>query len=203
MERTSARLVASVALLLTLWIGVYWLWIPSRGRPDEGSVGFKNPGEQSPTGPTTDPAPGPFIDPDRPPVTAPTFRDYTVRQGDSFESIALEAFGSKDYWPVIARANPLKDPRRLSPGQILKIPLDPGNIQGVATDNPDTAPPIPTPEFVDYTVRPGDTLGAISLRFYGSVRFADAILAANRDRLPSAEKLRAGQTLRIPAKPPE
>lgn len=49
-----------------------------------------------------------------------------------------------------------------------------------------------------YTVQSGDTLSAISKRFYGtSSRYID-IFQANRDRLSSEGALRVGQVIRIP-----
>jgi hypothetical protein len=49
-----------------------------------------------------------------------------------------------------------------------------------------------------YVVRPGDTLGAISRRFYGtSARYME-IYNANRDRLSSPNSVTVGQTLIIP-----
>ena len=55
----------------------------------------------------------------------------------------------------------------------------------------------------EYTVKPRETLGAISKRFYGTTRFWREILAANRDRLRRARDLRAGQRIRLPADPRE
>jgi hypothetical protein len=49
-----------------------------------------------------------------------------------------------------------------------------------------------------YIVRPGDTLGSISTRFYGSSRRYMDIYNANRDVLSSPSSIRVGQTLRIP-----
>ncbi len=49
-----------------------------------------------------------------------------------------------------------------------------------------------------YTVRPGDTLGAISKKAYGTTRHWKAILEANRDVIPSEAKMRAGVELRLP-----
>ncbi len=49
-----------------------------------------------------------------------------------------------------------------------------------------------------YVVRPGDTLGKISTRFYGSSRRYMDIYNANRDVLSSPSSIRVGQTLRIP-----
>ncbi len=54
----------------------------------------------------------------------PTF--YTVKEGESLEDIAAYPFIYNDsaYWPLIYKynRNQIRDPRRLYPGQILKIP---------------------------------------------------------------------------------
>ncbi|MDQ8194423.1 LysM peptidoglycan-binding domain-containing protein [Coraliomargarita sp. SDUM461004] len=49
-----------------------------------------------------------------------------------------------------------------------------------------------------YTVQPGDTLSAISKRFYGTPSRWIDIYQANRDRLSSESALRVGQEVRIP-----
>lgn len=64
------------------------------------------------------------------------------------------------------------------------------------TEQPTT--PAPVGEYRTYVVRPGDTLGKISIRFYGtSSRYMD-IYNANRDKLSSPGSLTVGQELRIP-----
>ena len=54
-----------------------------------------------------------------------------------------------------------------------------------------------------YTVRKGDSLSAISRRFYGSSRYYKLIFDANRDVLASETSLRPGQVLKIPARKKE
>lgn len=49
-----------------------------------------------------------------------------------------------------------------------------------------------------YIVRPGDTLGKISLRFYGTTRRYLDIYEANRDKLSSPSSISVGQELVIP-----
>lgn len=49
-----------------------------------------------------------------------------------------------------------------------------------------------------YVVQPGDTLGKISRRFYGTSRRYMDIYNANRDVLSSPSQIEVGQTLRIP-----
>jgi nucleoid-associated protein YgaU len=49
-----------------------------------------------------------------------------------------------------------------------------------------------------YTVQSGDTLSAISKRFYGTPSRWIDIYQANRDRIPSESAVRVGQEIRIP-----
>ncbi len=49
-----------------------------------------------------------------------------------------------------------------------------------------------------YTIQPGDTLSGISQRFYGKASEYSKILDANKDSIPDADKIRAGQTIVIP-----
>ena len=60
------------------------------------------------------------------------------------------------------------------------------------------SPPTPSDAPRTYTIKSGDTLSAISNRFYGtSSRWID-IYQANRDRLSSESAIRVGQEIRIP-----
>ena len=45
-----------------------------------------------------------------------------IKRGDSLSGIAAEVYGDPQQWRVIAEANGLDDPRRLSPGKRLTIP---------------------------------------------------------------------------------
>jgi len=55
---------------------------------------------------------------------------------------------------------------------------------------------------IEYTIQRGDTLSGISMAFYGSTRYVDDILAANGGTLRSANSIRVGQVIRVPATPP-
>jgi len=50
-----------------------------------------------------------------------------------------------------------------------------------------------------YTVKAGDTLSKISQEFYGDAKQYNKIFEANRDQLSDPDKIRPGQTLKIPA----
>ncbi len=47
---------------------------------------------------------------------------YTVRRGDTLSSIAGAVYRDPTRWREIARANAIRDPRRLEPGVVLSIP---------------------------------------------------------------------------------
>jgi nucleoid-associated protein YgaU len=57
----------------------------------------------------------------------------------------------------------------------------------------------PTASTRTYTVKPGDTLSAIAQNFYGKANAYMKIFEANRDKLPDADHIRAGQELVIPS----
>jgi nucleoid-associated protein YgaU len=74
-------------------------------------------------------------------------------------------------------------------GQAAQIPSP--SVSQQAAPTPSNAPRT-------YTIKSGDTLSAISSRFYGtSSRWID-IYQANRDRLSSESAIRVGQEIRIP-----
>jgi nucleoid-associated protein YgaU len=58
------------------------------------------------------------------PAPAPAARFYTVVKGDSLSKIAKELYGDAMKYPVIFEANKpmLKDPDKIYPGQVLRIP---------------------------------------------------------------------------------
>lgn len=157
-----------------------------------------------------DPPPGP---PPPPAIIPPRFREYVFREGDTLEAVSQRFFSTPDYAEAILRANPLMDPARLRPGRVIRIPVDPENIQGRPVD---PQPPAPSPaspapavpagdpaSWGQYVVQPNDTLSGIAQRLYGSIRFQELLYQANRDVLASPHALRVGQVLRLPPKPAE
>jgi len=210
MDERSSRLFVGICLLVLLWIGTYWLYDPAGGKAGgTPTISFDMPDPP----PTVGPAPAPIVFEPPPPVVdtrpglrvvPPDFRPHTVRPGETYESIARQYFGPQASASIIARANPLKDPRRLKAGDVIDVPVDPDNIQGVVV-GPDGAPaePLPPPsgQAVEYLVKPGDSLSRIAQSYYGSTRHADFIFRSNRDVLASPDRLRVGQTLRLPPLP--
>lgn len=135
---------------------------------------------------------------DEPPL-GPRF--YTVVAGDSLYRIAEKTLGPGQgpQWRRIADANPaLSDPSRLRPGMKIAIPAartpprpaaDTVEQEGfLVVDNAATAR--------SYIVQPGDTLGEISTKVYGTSRKWRMIREANGNLDPRA--LRPGLKLTIP-----
>jgi LysM repeat protein len=58
----------------------------------------------------------------RKPKQAPSVRSYTVVSGDTLSRIAQKLLGSYSRYPEIAELNGLRDPNRIFPGQVLKLP---------------------------------------------------------------------------------
>lgn len=214
MSDTTGRIFGALAALAALWVIVYWWWEPSRPKisldatapASAGTISF-DPGPPPAARPTAD-APPIITAPSHIAVIPPRFRDYTIRKGDTFESIAQQEMGSRKYADALRSANALMDPQHPKPGRTLRIPLDPTNIQGKpVAEAPPAAPaaslttPAPDSQATEYTVKSGDSLSAIAKAHYGSTRFKDLIYEANKDRLASEDDLREGQKLRLPPKP--
>jgi LysM repeat protein len=108
---------------------------------------------------------------------------YTVQPGDTLTRIASR-WGTTS--AELARVNGLSNPDQLAVGQVLVVPGEGGTTTGAGS----------TTSGLSYTVRPGDTLNAISRRFGVAVW---SIQTANSIANPNV--LAVGQVLRIPLTP--
>ena len=227
-ERTS-RIFIGLCLLALIWIGVYWMWEPTKSEKS-AVISFEQPElissepandlhdeppalisqiqlEATPNELTSSPN---DAEPERivPKLVPPEFFEHVVRDGERMQSIAEEYFGSTSQWHVIARANPFVDPRELRVGMVLRIPRDPQNIQGEVQGRT-TEPGIieshanDPSSVIEYVVRPGDSLSRIAVRIYGSSRYAKHIFESNRDKLRSMDDISVGQLLKLPPLPEE
>jgi nucleoid-associated protein YgaU len=209
MNETVAKLTGLSLLLIVVWIIVYWL------TPSEPRITFADiEGERDASLLTGEPPkkdggerPAPIEPPPRrvelpPAVLPPEFIDHIVQKNESFESIAKKYFGPKAGASIIAKANPFVDPLRIQPGRVLRIPKDPGNIQGVPTApvKPEVSPRTTSNTYV---VKSGDSLSKIASKVYGDSRMAKKIFDANKDRMKNIDSLKVGQELIIPDVKPE
>jgi nucleoid-associated protein YgaU len=158
----------------------------------------------------------------------PRFFDYTVQEGDrSLDHIArrLRSRVPGLTAEAIARANSFATPHRLIVGRtVLRIPLDPANIQGrvvavpvgvgvgTAPQSGDVVSGLPESGrqgtaaaeqtgrsgTVEHVVQPGETLSDIAKKHYGRAALWRRIHEANRDVIQNPDQVRAGTRLRIP-----
>lgn len=214
MKDGPTRLLLAAGTLVGVWIAVYWLWPSSpppppitfdavQPRNDPAAPAPSEPATRettqpvlsNPIGADLEPAPTPEFAP----IVPPEFETHVVAPGETVWSIAESKWGDRNLGGVIARANPLADPRRLRPGQALLIPKDPRNIQGLPADSP---PPAPKPDVTEYVVATGDTLSQIAQRFYGRSSLWTRIRDANPAVVSQTGDVRVGVTIIIPP-PPE
>lgn len=234
MTDTPARIVGIAFVLLGVWIVTFWVYQPARGKvtldtlPEKAPVVVARVSDPAPIPQPPRPEPNvllPMPPAPQPPVqktrkvqklVEPQFRDYLVQKGDtSFERIAArkEVFGDATKAAILGRANPMFSPDRLKVGvTVLRIPLDPDNIQGKLVwvdepipDEPVVLPsppkPAPQPEGKTYTIQGGDTLWTIAEKFYGKGHQWRTIADANKDVMPDPDRPKVGVVIRIPPAP--
>ncbi len=118
---------------------------------------------------------------------------YVVRSGDTMSSIAETWFGDPVKWDLIARANPLADPGRLTVGQELRLPPRDAKRAEITPQGH----VVPT----HYTVRSGDSLSSIAKAVYGDPDQWWLIYESNRVTIgEDPNTLEVGMQLRIPSK---
>lgn len=80
-----------------------------------------------------------------------------------------------------------------------KIILAVGNVEGVGGVKDESVAKVGGRESQFHTVVSGDTLSAISKKYYGTWRLYPEIFEANKPMLSDPDKIYPGQVLRIPA----
>lgn len=154
-------------------------------------------GEDSGTA-TPAPAPEESVKPEPPaepvqpatPAATASSDTYTVKQGDTYGTIALNNYGTYGVWRELYKANKYV---KLTAGVELTLPVKLGNTARIS------APAAGAGETL-YTVKAGDTLGAIAKATYGDVTKYRAIFERNSDRLKNANTIYEGQVIVLPAK---
>ncbi len=220
MSETSGQRAAAAAIVLVIaWVATYWLWEPRNAVTAE--VVFDEPAvieviDLQPELEVTDPLafareenePEREAEPevieeiaDGPRLIPPEFTEYVVRPGDELLPLARRLYGETKYWQSIAKSNPDMDPKRdLTVGQVLRLPRDPNNFQGIVVDGEGETPPVEGPEVIEHIVQRNDSLWKIAASFYGDGTKWTIIRDANRDLVGAeGERLRPGMTLVIPA----
>ena len=112
--------------------------------------------------------------------------EYEVKTGQDLYTIAKI---HNTTWQILAQLNKatIKDPNKIFPGQIIKVPPKGSSLTGTTNDKPDSLQ-----NQTHYKVKKGETLSGISQRSGVSV---DELKRINGINDPT--KLQAGQTIRL------
>ncbi|MBI1367756.1 MAG: LysM peptidoglycan-binding domain-containing protein [Planctomycetes bacterium] len=135
----------------------------------------------------------------------PGEHQYTIREGDTFSTIAVALYRDEAKWIAIAQANPLVDPKHLKVGQVIRLP-DLATFERQREQQLDAikeAVAKPDGQTKTVLVQPGDTLSHIAVRVYGKASLWRVIFEANKAELESPDALKVGMKLTIPPKPKE
>ena len=163
-----------------------------------GSAGEQPPTPPAPTTPGEPVTPGEPSTPTQPTAPARSERSaapaaadsYTVKKGDTYGTIALNNYGTYGVWSELYKAN---KGAALTEGVTLVLPEKLGNVARI------NAPVAAGGESL-YTVKAGDTLGAVAQAIYGDAMKYKAIFERNADRLANADTIYEGQVIVLPAK---
>jgi len=127
--------------------------------------------------------------------------EYKVKQGDTIESISQDFYADPEKYELIMKTNKIVKKENIKIGQILYLYPE-GIIPKDIMDEINKArlakskKPTSTPNVDAYTVQSGDTLGSISLKFFGTILKADKIKTANK--IKDESELAIGMKLKIP-----
>ncbi len=223
--RDTRRYALFALALALIWVATYWL--TDRPEPRQVSISFGEPPDDtsrptpgthrpdraSPAAPPPEPEPialpaTPKPEPEAPTgptVIPPSYRNYTIERGDTARIISRKFFGTDQHWLAIQNFNPTTDFNHLRVGRTIKVPVDPGNVQGLQVDDSGqpVRPPAPVrPDHVEYIVESGDTLSSIARALYGKAALWTLIRDANQDQVnEEGTNLRKGMVLKIPPPP--
>ncbi|MBU5625904.1 LysM peptidoglycan-binding domain-containing protein [Oscillibacter sp. MSJ-2] len=144
---------------------------------------------EKPATPTQPEKPATSVQPEQPAQpTAPG--NYTVKKGDTWGSICTNFYGDNAQRYALQKANKFV---KLDAGKSIVLPEKLGKAVLIAA-------PVAGEGETLYTVKAGDTLGAIAKATYGDVMKYKAIFERNNDRLKNANTIYEGQVIVLPAK---
>ena len=142
---------------------------------------------------------------------APVPSKYTIKNGDTFYSIARNVYGNVRYCKEIMKANPAVGADHLRPGMTIALPeriagtrsSSDASDGGSASNHRAAAKPLPPVNATtEYRVQGNDSLYKISMRLYKTPNKMDAIYQLNREAIgPDQDRLKLNMILKLPDPP--
>ncbi len=165
------------------------------------------------TSPRTDNPLDAIVDPA--PTRSAAGKTYTVKEGDTFLSIAKSVYGEGRFYKQLMKANPQIEPSHMRPGMTLALP-DKSKFKHAAagsavasssssssTDHhPAAKPAAPVNSTTEYRVQSSDSLYRISMKLYHSANKVDAIYQLNKAAIGAdPARLKLNMVLKLPEPP--
>jgi len=132
-----------------------------------------------------------------------TASTHTIKNGETFVTVAAAHYGNGKYYKLIVAANPKVDPSHLKIGTVITLPaLDAKADTTKAAANTSAAVEKAVDNKTQYRVQSGDNLHRICVRLYGDASKVDDLYALNKAAIGSdPAKLKLGMILTLPATP--
>jgi nucleoid-associated protein YgaU len=169
-------------------------WMERSHEPGPGAVGDlrNDPTENVGGTASVDPVP-----------TVAKPKTHVVARGETLSGISKQYFDTVTKWKLILETNKdlISAPEDLRPGMKLVIPNTTAAVAPVTASAATSANTLAAGAAAaarTYTVKKGDTLYGIAMRFYSSGSQHKKLLRANRDQLQSAQDLRPGMVIDVP-----
>ncbi|MFN8577084.1 MAG: LysM peptidoglycan-binding domain-containing protein [Candidatus Sericytochromatia bacterium] len=134
------------------------------------------------------------------------FIEHKIKRGESLSDVAKKYLGSPNKYMEIFEANKdkLKNPNDLVIGMTIKVPVSSEQFNKFKEIN--TSKPIETihtttnnnVQYKEITVKRGESLGEIALKYLKNSERYMEVFEANRDVLKSPDSLKVGMKLKIP-----
>jgi len=131
---------------------------------------------------------------------------HTIQPNESISMLAKKYYGDPKKFQIIAEYNQLKDATKVSVGQKVKVPVVEGiSFFAKAEDIIAISEKMPMPSptevaeakaFITHTVKGGESLSKLALRYYGDYKKFPII--ARYNQLNENVGLRVGQKIKIP-----
>lgn len=130
-------------------------------------------------------------------------RVHYVKKNESLYTIAKHYYGNGNYWRTIYEANrdKMSNANSVREGVRLVIPNRSGGEVATMVKSKKTLSKTEgqvTGEYMMYTIRSGDSLSKLAVRFYGSGRKYIELYELNRDRIDDMDNLKVGMKILVP-----